>query len=131
MRCVIFDPEDMEALTVIQVPDQYLRGIRQMLFPEVLRFPVYRDFDPTWKPMDDPVWEDSGEWIADIKFEKMARYQHGKRVTTWIGIALNPTTALQLRSDFLPGQRRELQRHEDAAFTKGIAAAFGAFGIGD
>jgi hypothetical protein len=118
MRCVVYDPQDLEALTVIDVPQDFIRGLERGERGSFLRFPVREPLHFTpFEPLDA---------LATIRCAevRMERFHYG-RVSTWVAMALNPEICLLMRSELLPGQRRDAQEREREAFLTGLAAAFG------
>jgi hypothetical protein len=117
MRCVVFDPQDMEALTVIEVPQSYIRNLEADKCSQVLRFAVPVPFSfKQWEPSD-------GLQECPIANVRMERF-HYRGVVTWVAIALNPEICLRMRSELLPGQRRDAQERERESFEKGFGKGF-------
>jgi hypothetical protein len=118
MRCVIYDPLDLEALTVINVPDYFLREIERRQRGSMLRFALPPE------PLKWPKPEDLIDMLsiktAEILFE---RFQYGSQ-TTWVGMAMNPEMALALKSEFLPGQQAEVWAEKRKSFLEGVTEAF-------
>lgn len=124
MRCVIFDPEDMEAITVIWVPDEYLHEIAQGKRGPVLCFPIMPKPVMAWELDVTPAMDSIR--TASILFERFVRRAGGREVVTWCGIATDVELALALKSEFLPGQQKEAWEERRRGVTEGIAKAFGA-----
>lgn len=123
MRCVIFDPEDMEAVTVIQVPDDFLHEIGAGKRPPYLNFAVYKPLTfADLQAVDSAVLEPPP--IATILFERFQR----NGVWTWCGIATNVELALALKSEFLPGQQKEAWAERRKGVFEGLGMAFKGMG---
>jgi hypothetical protein len=116
MRCVVYDPQDLEALTVIDVPQNFIRELENGERFNILRFPIPEPM-PTWST-------DISPFLPRIAVVRMERFHYG-RVSTWVAMALNPEICLLMRSELLPGQRRDAQEREREAFLTGLALAFG------
>lgn len=119
MRCIVFDPIDLEPLTVINVPQDFIRDMESGKRWNILRFPVPEPILFSWRA---PLGEIA---LAPLKIAevRMERFYYGK-LTTWCAMALNPEICLLMKSELLPGQRREAQERECAAFINGLMAAF-------
>ena len=125
MRAVIYDQEGYEPLTVVEVPESFMREIesgrrdRRLRFPIPSTLPTYldlmRDAEPT------PVRDMS----CEIFFDPIYNDRQPKPFM-WLCTTRDPDTALLLRSTFLPGQNREVQSLMQAAFTRGLMAAMGS-----
>lgn len=120
MRCVVYDPEDLEALTVIDVPQQFIRELEQGKRGPLLRFPIQ-------EPMRFTPWANADDLnftfrIAEVLMERFQR----NGVFTWVALALNPEICLLMRSELLPGQRRDDLERQKKAFLNGFFAAVGA-----
>jgi len=117
MRCVIYDPMDLEALTVINVPNDFLREMERNKRGPILRFPVYGPIE--WPRPGGPV-EMAELKTAEILFERFCY----RGQWTWVGFALNPEMALALKSEFLPGQQADVWAEKRKSFVDGLEAAF-------
>ena len=121
MRCVVFDPLDLEALTVIDVPQEFIRRLEQERGFRYIRFAIPSDFDfRRYDPSEPPRLESMR--IAEVRME---RFFYGN-VSTWSAMAMNPEICLLMKSELLPGQRREDQERQKKAFVSGILKAWGA-----
>ena len=118
MRCVVYDPEDLEALTVIDVPQQFIRELEQGKRGPHLRFPIWEDCI-SWSRLAKEISVNTMR-IADVRME---RFCYG-RISTWCAMAMNPEICLLMRSEFLPGQRRDVNKREREAFVSGLITAF-------
>lgn len=129
MRCVIYDPIDMEPLTIFDVPADYLRAVERGEFPGVLRFPIPAPMKVSWRfPTDEEVLDSIHTLppVAEIRFEQLSY----RGVTCWTGFALNPEMALLLKSEFLPGQQKEVWAERRKGFSEGFSEAFKRLGYG-
>jgi len=119
MRCIVFDPIDLEPLTVIDVPQDFIRGLERGERWNILRFPVPEPIRMTWRA---PLGEIT---LGPLKIAevRMERFHYG-RLSTWCAMALNPEICLLMKSELLPGQRRDAQERERNAFVNGLMAAF-------
>lgn len=119
MRCVVYDPQDLEALTVIDIPQGFIRELENGRMGPILRFPIYEELD--WRAFDAPPNLPELK-IATVMMERF----HYRNATTWVAIAMNPEICLLMRSDLLPGQRRDDIKRQKNAFVKGLLAAIGS-----
>jgi hypothetical protein len=117
MRCVVYDPQDLEPLTVVDVPQVFIRELERGKRGPLLRFPIWEEV--TFTIPNEPILNLLR--TADVLMERFCRGE----VWTWCASALNPEVCLLMRSDFLPGQRREVNRREREAFVSGLMTAFG------
>jgi hypothetical protein len=125
MRCVIYDPEDMEPLTIFDVPGEYLRALERGQFPNPIRFPIREPME--WRPWvgaEEPTMPEMK--VASVLFEKL----HRNGVVVWTGMAMNPEVCLLLKSDFLPGQQKEVLAERRKGFAEGFLEAFKLLGYG-
>ena len=120
MRTVIYDPEDFEPLTVIDIPQHFINEINEGKRGDTLRFAIPEE--PQFVPQAYPPSVSSMK-VAEVRFE-MLRYR-GK--VQWLVFAMNPEICLLLKSEFLAGQQREVQHREKqsraAGFLQGLFAA--------
>lgn len=126
MRVVVHDQETYEPLTVIEVPIRFMREIEEGRRDRRLRFPAHPPLSVTIDPPITPLSAHAG-YVVDLKFEPIYRgssYRDGERPFMWVCSTDDPETALLLRAVFLPGQNREVQRREEAAFLGGLMRAF-------
>lgn len=116
MRCVVYDPVDLEALTVIDIPQVFIRELEQGKRSPNLSFAI----------IEPAKWLDSSEEITcNIKCANvlMERFRY-RRKETWCAMALNPEVCLLMRSELLPGQRKEDQERRRASFEEGFVKGF-------
>jgi len=120
MRCVVYDPHDLEALTVIEVPQVFIRELESGKRGPMLSFAIWADVirEPSQLATNECV---SDMRRADVRMEQF-RY-HG--ASTWVAMALNPEICLLMRSTLLPGQRKDDADRQRQAFIRGLIAAFG------
>ena len=111
MNTVIFDPEDLEPITVINVPPQFIREIEQGVRPPYLRFACH--IQPHYLT-DEIIME--GPKIAEVRFEPLVYGDLRK----WMAFAMNPEICLLLKSVFLPGQSAAIQDERKQAMAKGF-----------
>lgn len=123
MRVPIYDPEDMELLTVFNLEPWAIEMLGRSGWP-ILRFPIYRPiefFDGTNESANS-----ISTWAAEIRFDEIRfKVDRGRTVSTYVGIALNPITCLKLKCDFAPGQWGQIHEREMDAFCHGITAVLG------
>lgn len=122
MRTVIYDAEDMEPITVIDVPGEYLREIQAGKRGPELRFMAMRPISPADFVSDGPIRPDVQIPIVRIRFEPIWNGR-SERVLMWLATTMDGETALLLRGVFLPGQRAEVRREREDAFMKGFMTA--------
>lgn len=119
MRVVVFDPLDLEALTVIDVPQEFVRELERGKRGPHLRFAI-----PTRMPMAMPGPRELPHFvtikIADVLMERFQR----NGVRTWCAMALNPEICRLMRSELLPGQRHDAQERERYAYRDGFVKGF-------
>lgn len=120
MRCVIYDADDMEPITVFDVPNRFLREIdRGERGPDLAFAPVMpMDIEP-YLP-DDPG--PSMARYCRLHFERIIK---DGRTLMWLCTTRDGETALQLKAAFLPGQVAEVQNRVRGAFLRGLMVAFG------
>lgn len=120
MRTVIYDPEDFEPLTVIDIPQHFVNEISEGKRGDMLRFAIPEE--PQFVPQAYPPSVSSMK-VAEVRFERLL--YRGK--VQWLVFAMNPEICLLLKSEFLAGQQREVQRREKASraagFLQGLFAA--------
>jgi hypothetical protein len=129
MRCVIYDPEDMEPLTVFEVPIEFIRKIERGDGPNPVLFHVQRPMKVIARPPTDAeILESIHEPlpVAIIRFERFIY----RDIITWCGMAMNPEMALLLKSEFLPGQQKEAWAERRKGFREGVSEAFKVLGYG-
>jgi len=113
MRTVIYDPEDMEPLTVVEIPAWFVNELEAGKRGDILRFAISEP--PRFVPQAQPVDFEPPK-IAEVRFEPFL--YRGKR--QWMVFAVNPEICLLLKAEFLAGQQSELQRREKDSFAKGF-----------
>jgi hypothetical protein len=129
VRCVIYDPEDMEPLTIFDVPGEFIRELEAGRAPNTLSFPVQLVDEVRFRfPTDEEVLNSLHQPlpIANIRFERFVY----RNVQTWCGMALNPEMALLLKSEFLPGQQKEVWAERRKGSREGVSEAFKRLGYG-
>lgn len=129
MRCVIYDPVDMEPLTIFDVPGEFIRELEAGRATNTLSFPVVLPYEVATRfPTDEEMLNSFHQPlpIADIRFERFVY----RNVRTWCGMALNPEMALLLKSEFLPGQQKEVWAERRKGFREGFSEAFKVLGYG-
>lgn len=110
MRVVLYDDETMEPLTVLQLPSWFVARLvsgERMLVPMIL--PVRLDDGVG------PIGPAPKTSVA-IWFEKFVR----KGQSHWFAFTAEGEDAMMCRAVFLPGQYREVQSREAAAFMRGL-----------
>lgn len=110
MRVVLYDDETMEPLTVLQLPSWFTARLvngERMRVPMIL--PVSMDDD------EGPIGPLPKTFVT-IWFEKFTR--HGRE--HWFAFTAEGDDAMMCRAVFLPGQYREVQSREKAAFMAGL-----------
>lgn len=119
MRAVIYDAENYEPLTVIDIPQAFVREIESGKRGPVLRFPVRGpvSFGPTGR---ETVPELVMPRSVTVRFETIYK---GRQRCMWLCTTVDAESALLLRAAFLPGQQGEVNRQLDSAFLKGLLAA--------
>ncbi|MFL5063479.1 MAG: hypothetical protein ACJ8FU_08635 [Xanthobacteraceae bacterium] len=118
MRAVIYDAEGYEPLTVIDVPQRFMREIERNERPPVLRFAVPRPYVRPFVPERlDPL---AFMNVVTVRFEPIYK---GKRRFMWLCTTEDAESALLLRAVFLPGQQGEVNHQLEEAFLKGMFAA--------
>ena len=124
MRAVVYDPEDLAPLTVIDVPQSFVREIEEGKRGPFLKFAIQEEVSAaTWRPDDSRM---QPMRVAEVRFERFYYANpRGERVMSWMLMAMNPEICLLMKADFLPGQRKEVQSRERDAFMRGLVAAFG------
>lgn len=120
MRTVVYDAEDYEPITVIDVPASYIREIEAGRRQPRLVFPVYAPLR-LWEPMLD-MSEPAVSHTCEVMFEPIHRGRGSKRFM-WLCTTTNGETALLLSAAFLPGQRGELNERLRQAFMSGLLTA--------
>src|SRR4029079_14678508 len=106
MRVGLFDDETMEPLTVLTLPIWAHEILRA---DEPVTFPIWTEMHGDFRMIDVPK--------VTLWFEQFVR--HGE--CHWFCSTRDSENALKLRSVFLPGQQKEVQRRERDAFLKGLA----------
>lgn len=114
MRTVIYDPQDFEPITVVEIDDRLLGQIERGEHPPRWTFAI-----PSWAP--GPVPWDEHEIAHTIQQTTVyfERLRYGDR-SHWLVFAMDPPVALLLRSIFLAGQQNALQDVRDNAFAAGF-----------
>lgn len=114
MNVVLYEDQTMDPITVIHLPSWMTQ---RLVSGERLRVPMIRRirFEDTSGPIG-PVPKTS----VTIWFERFVR--QGK--PHWFAFTAEGDDALLCRATFLPGQTREVQDRERAAFMKGLLGIF-------
>ena len=103
MRIVIHDDEDMEPITVVNIPGLTSQMIEQ--HGRFYRLPVYRKYEPFVQPEEDiaPINMD----VVDVTFEPIVRIhpRTGRETYSWLCFTKAAALAMLLHPDWLPGQR--------------------------
>lgn len=115
MKIVIYDHETYEPITVIGVHISFLREIESGKRAPYLIFATAPEL---YSKLD--VTSCITMRTVRISFERIMK---GSRTLLWLAKAEDGETALLLRSAFLPGQNKEVQARERAAFLGGLLAA--------
>jgi hypothetical protein len=126
VRTVVYDPQDMEPLTVIDVQPHLMRAMEKVGGSRYIRFPiptkVQNRFVSSGADIEPVDWQ-----IADIRFEP-CKPPNGSPEIWWVALAINPEVCLLLRSVFLTGQQKDVQDAMQRAFqdgaNKGMVALF-------
>lgn len=111
MRIVLYDREDFEPITILELPhwrnykmpDGHM--IRVAVMPEISLAPY--PSAPEFELLK----------IVSIQFERIVRRDD---VTHWLAVTGDTESAMLLRAAFLPGQQATIQRREQEAFAKGF-----------
>lgn len=122
MRVVVYDAEDMEPITVIQLPGhmrEYLNEILDGCRGPEITFPLQRPFSAADFVAKEPPALTMALYVR-LKFEPIWK---GKGLLMWLCTTRDGETALLLKSVFLPGQQRELNQQREDAFMAGLFAA--------
>lgn len=112
MRVVLYDDETMEPLTVLQLPSWVTSRLvsgERMRVPMILPLRLEDESIPLG-----PLPKTS----VTIWFEKFIR--HGSE--HWFAFTAEGEDAMLCKAVFLPGQYREVQSREKAAFMNGLLA---------
>ena len=117
MRCVLYDDETFEPLTVLNIPRQFVERMKdgELILLPVMEPVFFVDHNPNM-----PVVPSHLRTVS-LRLERFVR----KGVEHCFIFTQDSETALLLRSVFLSGQQNELQRREQASFAKGLSRAFG------
>ena len=122
MRVVVYDAEDMEPITVIQLPGHMREYLNEILDgsrgPEIT-FPLLRPLSAAIVLAKEPPDLTMAPYVR-LKFEPIWK---GKGLLMWLCTTRDGETALLLKSVFLPGQQRELNQQREDAFMAGLFAA--------
>lgn len=110
MSQVVLYTDEMEAITVIDLPQSFLRGLREGIY---MRVPV--QLPPALEPCENRALPDLSFQYVEIWAERFVR----KGRDTWLLFTRNDELALLLKSDVLPGQRAAYQ----SEFRRGFVAA--------
>jgi len=118
MRAVIYDAEYYEPITVIDIPQDFVREIESGKRDKMLRFPVIKPIlsrgPSECIPCETPTK------VVTLRFEPI--WKNSERLM-WLVTTQDAESALLLRAAFLPGQRGELNRRLEMAFLNGLMAA--------
>lgn len=124
-RIVVYDPEDHEPITVVEIPREFMREVEDGRRNDIrlLFRPEPRDFTNIGSvPADVHPMKPS---YTRLMFERIS--WGPDRPTMWV---LHPTGSmedtLRLRSVFLPGQMPEVQRREREAEFRMLLKVLGA-----
>lgn len=111
MRVVLYDDETMEPLTVLHLPSWFTERLvagERMRVPMILPMSAIADDDVPVAP--------TPKTSVTIWFEQFVR--HGRE--HWFAFTAEGADAMMCRAVFLPGQYREVQSREQAAFMAGL-----------
>lgn len=114
MRVVLYDNETMEPLTVLQLPSWFTTRLvsgERMRVPMILPIRHEDGAGPVG-----PIPKTS----VTIWFEEFVR----KGQSHWFAFTAEGEDAMMCRAVFLPGQYREVQSRERAAFMNGLLGLF-------
>lgn len=117
MRVVIYEPENYEPITVIEVPLRYMREIESGARSRELSFPAFPDLTVVMGPTTDLTFNYK---IVRLSFEPIYK---GRGRLMWLCTANDPESALLLRAAFLPGQHGEVNRQIQGSFLRGLITA--------
>lgn len=122
MRTVIYDAEDMEPITVIDVPRQFMKEIESGKRDPILHFAVMPPLSSaaSFNPTEPPPIQEYRRFYFTIRFEPIWK---GRKRLMWLATTMDGETALLARSIFLPGQQAAVEQERRAAFMRGIMAA--------
>lgn len=109
---VVLYTDDMEAITVIDLPQWFLERLHD---GQVMRVAVEDSAPPTW-PSADAVVPVCKFYAVSIWAERFVR----NGGSTWLLFTRDEELALLLRSSVLPGQRRDYQDEFKRGFIKGL-----------
>lgn len=122
MRVVVYDAEDMEPITVIQLPGHMREYLNEILDgrrgPEIT-FLLQQPLSAADFVTKEPPALTMMPYVR-LKFEPIWK---GKGLLMWLCTTRDGETALLLKSVFLPGQQRELNQQREDAFMAGLFAA--------
>jgi hypothetical protein len=113
MRVVLYDDETMEPLTVLHMPSW---ATARLVSGERIRVPMVLPIK--WEDCTDDIKPLPKTYVS-IWFEKFIR--HGRK--HWVAFTAEGEDAVMCKAVFLPGQQREVQSRERAAFMEGLLAA--------
>lgn len=114
MRVVLYDDETMEPLTVLHLPSRFTS---RLVSGERMRVPMIL---PIQFESGDDVIKPTPKSSVTIWFERFVR----KGQSHWFAFTAEGEDAMMCRAVFLPGQYREVQSREQAAFMKGLLGHF-------
>lgn len=122
MRTVIYDAEDMEPITVIDVPRQFMEEIESGKRGPVLTFAVMPRLTSgdIFDPAEPPSLQETRRCYFTIRFEPIWK---GRKRLMWLATTMDGETALLARSIFLPGQQAAVEQERRVAFMRGLMAA--------
>ena len=116
-RIVVMDEELHEALTVVDVPIDFLREVESGKRGRYIRLALDREVEAT---VYDPARDGTLDLDSHITVFRLEEVRRQRDRLFWYAYALDPTAALRVRAAFLPGQEREVQRREGIAHSRGV-----------
>lgn len=121
MRVVIHDAETYEPITVVTIPNHYIREMEQGARDYSLRMAVPMPVSPYARgaKMDCTMMKGT---VLRLRFEPIHRGRSGKRFM-WLCTAEDGESALLLHSTFLPGQQKDVNAIERQAYLRGLFEA--------
>jgi hypothetical protein len=117
MRVVLFSDEDMEPITVLDIPAWAMQRLHD---GEIIRFQVPVPITDMYVLDDCSVYKPLE--VVQVWAERFTR--HGQKHCMLF--TRNETKAMALRSDILPGQRKEWQEQWRRGFSEGLLTALAA-----
>lgn len=117
MRVVVMDEDMGEPITVVEIPFQLMREVRDGKLREIkVAAPLRMS---SWMTLVDQIPNVAASSTIRIVSLRMEPIWKGNDILYWVAVPNDPELALLLRAAFLPGQMTELQRREAQAWFSG------------